>query len=433
MQTLVLASLAAVVVVVMSSTLRWWATALITTIVSITLVPRSLGIELGPLSLNTYDVVILGALLIASLATKHRPTLLLFAPLIAFLLIGALFQWEQNDEMWQSLLFLVVGMASWSLAQSLAAGYRPGSRHDTVIVVVVSAVIVVQVVVTVLQAGGVPIFELQGRSAELEGGRASGTFSHPGTVGKVMILLAAIMLPFTQSARSSLRRIAYMTSVLALVPVGLSESRANFVGYLLVLGVWFITMPGRSANTSRFLIPAAVAIGGLAFAGTIIERFANDPAGGARQHFTDVAISAIVEHPWLGVGPGNYVPVIGRVDALTADGWRVHNVFLLQTAELGIVGGALFFLPAVVLTIASLSLIRSLGLRGVWARAYLAAAAGSLVTAVTGWGLMNGSIFMLWFFCMGFSYGIVKNRALEQPEILHAPKLRPITNGGRAR
>ncbi len=409
MPTLLLGLIAVAVFIVMLGTLRWWSTALIAVIIATTLVPRPIGVEIAGVPLQTYDVVIVGVFVIGFVVSR-RPNFALFLPFLVLLVLGAIFEWEPDPQLSTNVLYLLVGVAAWAVGTYFAKHYVPGSRHETVLIVSLTVLILFQAVVTVLQASGVPIFALQGRTAELEGGRASGTFSHPGTVGKVMILFMAILLPLTGSATARTRRLAYFAVLVALVPVGLSESRANFVGYLLALLVWFIIMPARSAKASRFVVPAVVLAGALIFSGTIIDRFTGDPEGGARQHFVEVALEAISKNPWLGVGPGNYIPVVGQTDNLTAQGWRVHNVFLLEITELGIPTALFFFLPAVVLIILSIRLMRRVDETGAWARGAIAAAAGTLVTAVTGWGLMNGSIFMIWFLCMGFSFGMLGRR-----------------------
>jgi hypothetical protein len=417
---LLLGLIAVVCMILMLGTLRWWATALIAVIIALTLVPRSLGVELGGVTLQTYDLAILAVLIIGFIASSGRPNFLLFLPFIALLLIGAAFEWEQSTELTTSVFYLLVGVAAWAVGHYFAKGYAPGTRHELVLVYLLAAVILFQVVVTVLQTAGVPIFALQGRTAELEGGRASGTFSHPGTVGKVMILFMAIILPLTNSANRHTRRVAYLAMLVALIPVGLSESRANFIGYLLTLLLWFIIMPARSAKASRFVVPAVVLAGALVFSGTIIDRFTGDPEGGAREHFAEVALEAISKNPWLGVGPGNYIPVVGQTDSLTAQGWRVHNIFLLEITELGIPGAVFFFLPAAVLLILSVRHMRRVDQQGAWARGAIAAAAGTIITAVTGWGLMNGSIFMIWFLCMGFGYGMLRRKDLREPQPVSA-------------
>ncbi|MFF8189224.1 O-antigen ligase family protein [Microbacterium sp. NPDC016588] len=415
MTTVLLGLLAVAVFAIMIGTMRWWSAAFIAVIVTTTLVGRPIGLEVGAVSVQTYDVIILGVLFVGLLSAGGKPGLLLFAPFLVVLAIGMGFGWLQTPEMWQNGVYLMVGVAAWAIGHYFARTYTPGSGQDRVIVYVIAAVILLQVLVTVLQTAGVPIFSLEGRTAELEGGRANGTFSHPGTVGKVMILFAALLLPYTQAASKRIQRVAFVALLLALVPVGLSESRANFIGYVLALLLWFIIMPGRSARASRFVVPAVIIAVGLAFSQAIIDRFNADPEGGAREHFVEVALEAIRHSPWLGVGPGNYIPIVGQTDALTSQGWRVHNVFLLEITELGIPGAFLFFLPAIVLCIMSIRLMRRENIRGRWARAFLASAAGTIVTAVTGWGLMNGSIFMLWFLTMGFCFGMVRRKDLDSP------------------
>jgi O-antigen ligase len=58
-----------------------------------------------------------------------------------------------------------------------------------------------------------------------------------------------------------------------------------------------------------------------------------------RQRDTGLALDLIVDHPWRGVGAGNYVPAIRERQPKSQP---VHNVLLLVTAELGLLGAGLW-------------------------------------------------------------------------------------------
>jgi O-antigen ligase len=58
-----------------------------------------------------------------------------------------------------------------------------------------------------------------------------------------------------------------------------------------------------------------------------------------RQRDADLAIQLIREHPWRGVGVGNYLIAVRGIEP---DSRAVHNVLLLTAAELGLPGAALW-------------------------------------------------------------------------------------------
>jgi O-antigen ligase len=119
---------------------------------------------------------------------------------------------------------------------------------------------------------------------------------------------------------------------------------------------------------------------------------------------TQVAERVIREHPWTGVGPNGYVAVAGRFDRLTATGVPVHNIFLLSAAELGIVSAVLLWVPFVAVTIRAVRQVwRTRGTGSeVGARVIVSALPGFVLIAVTGWGLLEGSGFLM--LCLIFGY-----------------------------
>lgn len=189
--------------------------------------------------------------------------------------------------------------------------------------------------VTVLQARGEPWL------------RAYGLTAHPNLVGA---LLALCLLLLLVRNREGWRGGAVLwLPVLALGFAGLffSFSRTAWLGAGAGLVVWFLLRRRVGAAAPRtnylwLLLPAILLVLALIFYGDlVISRFANlqEPleARSISQRLADarLALQLAAEHPWLGVGLGRNVHAAMRL-SLEAD--RVHNVFLLSAAELGLPG-----------------------------------------------------------------------------------------------
>ncbi len=78
----------------MIGTMRWWAAAFIAVIVTSTLVGRPIGLEIGGVGIQTYDVIIVGVLFIGLLSTVGKPSVLLFVPFIVVLGI----EWDSRGR-----------------------------------------------------------------------------------------------------------------------------------------------------------------------------------------------------------------------------------------------------------------------------------------------------------------------------------------------
>jgi O-antigen ligase len=64
-----------------------------------------------------------------------------------------------------------------------------------------------------------------------------------------------------------------------------------------------------------------------------------------REFFNEIGEKLAFQHPWFGVGVGNYVPAM--MDAYKLEPWQhqpAHNIFIFIAAELGLVGLGLFLL-----------------------------------------------------------------------------------------
>lgn len=331
-----------------------------------------------------------------------KPTV--FIPLGLYLAVGFMFFWDGEAGGSGAVVNVLLAISAWVGGSLLGQYVRKSVYVETTLALLLTGVVIFELVVCVLQVIGVGVFATSGRTLDLEGGRANGTFQHPADVGKVVTLCLVLLLPLMRSQSKTVRRFASTAVLASLVPVALSESRANFIAALAMILLWSVIRPQERGEIGRrILLPAAVGIVALFFLNGILERFQQDPLGGQRQHFTEVALEQLARTPWFGVGPGAYIRVVGQFDALTAEGWPVHNIFLLQAVELGIVGAALFFLPVVILAVRAIRLLPVRGREGDFARGAIAYIPAIAIMGATGWGLLSPGMAALMFFVFGLS------------------------------
>lgn len=377
-------------------------------IVGLGVIPRRLDYYIGDFQVGTYSIVAAILTVLAFLAVKRQGIPWMLIPFIVLLGLGFATEWPGTGEQlsWSAMLLLSVG--------TFAAGSLYGSRFsiDSLdakrIAMLLLAVVVFELVICAMQYVGIGVFAIEGRSADLTEGRSNGTLDHPSAVGRHLLILAMMTLPLSRSSDKATARMATWATLLMVIPIGLSESRANIAAILIMIIVWALIQPRERGIAARVALPAGALVVALLFSDQIFNRFAADEEGGQRAHFLEIALKQIPLTPWFGVGPGSYITVLGRSDALTAEGWRVHNAFLLEIVELGIIGAVLFFMPLIVGSLRSMKRWRAVDSRGHSARAFIAVFIGMMPIATTGWGLMNTFSTHLWFFVLGFCLSQMK-------------------------
>jgi O-antigen ligase len=201
---------------------------------------------------------------------------------------------------------------------------------------------------------------------ELDGAlRAYGNFEQPNPFGGYLALLlplAALMAACADNP-PGFRALALVSGLTMLGGIGLSQSRGAWLGVVVTAGVLLLVW---SARTRRLLVPiVAVGLAGSALAvsgllpASLLDRVSQSVAyfgvfdvrtvDLTSENFSVVERMAhwqagwymFLDHPWLGVGAGNYAEAYPNYYVST---WldplgHAHNYYLNTLAELGVVGG----------------------------------------------------------------------------------------------
>jgi len=200
--------------------------------------------------------------------------------------------------------------------------------------------------------------------------RASGPIGDPNRFAQILLVVLPWALYFSRHAQTPLARLAAVASAaLILTGVALTYSRGAFITMALLvlcLLLWRYIKPARLALGVLVLVAivAATAPGVLARVASIggvgllaKEDAQVEPDGAIRGRATEMlaALAVFIDHPFIGVGPGQYVPYYSeRYQLLEEVSFRhlprpreAHNLYVSIAAETG-AAGLLVFLAIIV-------------------------------------------------------------------------------------
>lgn len=197
--------------------------------------------------------------------------------------------------------------------------------------------------------------------------RVSGLLSHPNTFAVLLngLLPLLLALAFVITPRV-LRVLCVGAFVLGTGAMLLTYSRAGWTSFAVSIGLLLLVVPKRRWHPA--LGTALMAVVAMSFVTIILvatplysrvtTRLMEDDQGAGRSRIplAGASIDLIRQHPLTGVGVGNYkfaAPLVADergVPLVSEDGMpmRVHNLFLLTAAELGL-PGLLLLLTMIVL------------------------------------------------------------------------------------
>jgi hypothetical protein len=351
-------------------------------------------------TIATYHIALLGGFLALPRLTLRSisPWFLLF---LLSLLVLILARGLIGPHIWSGFLQWGTVVLAWGVGGAIAtSSVREGKPTQRLIAIAVGVIVGWHATAVALQLMGLRAVSSID-AGDLDITRASGIAGHSGNLGKIMFILIMIVLPVTRSADKVARRWAIVSVVVAALLTGLSFSRANTAAVVILLLVWLLLGPGMTI-AKRFLIPAVGLVAALPILDVLILRNQYDPDGGSRPQLMETAWHQIGESLWLGVGPNNYLSVVGRYDALAAGGLPVHSAFVLALAELGLISAILVALPLIGAVFVSLRRLGSRDGPATYAIVLLGSVPGIVVIGSTGWGLLREQYLVLLFFALGY-------------------------------
>ena len=197
--------------------------------------------------------------------------------------------------------------------------------------------------------------------------RVGGTLGHPNELAMYLELVLPLCAGiFVSAQRQRDRFFAAGGFGLGLIALVMTGSRGAWIGFFFSMALFvYIILKRKLIEFKKIVIPIVLVflimcIVTVSFWATLERRFTGDDHGSAigRIPLIQVALRVIKAYPIGGVGLNNYAVVMKDYDntimgrMFTSLQRPVHNMYLLITAETGILGfaGFIWFLVAILLT-----------------------------------------------------------------------------------
>ncbi|HVQ14757.1 MAG TPA: O-antigen ligase family protein, partial [Vicinamibacterales bacterium] len=196
--------------------------------------------------------------------------------------------------------------------------------------------------------------------------RASGPIGDPNRYAQLLLVVLPWSLYFTRHGRTPVPRLAAAaTAALIMTAVALTYSRGAFIAIALLvmcLLVWRYIRPGRLVLAVLVLVAIVAAtapgvlarVGSIGGVGALGKQNAKVADGAISGRATEMlaALAVFLDHPFIGVGPGQYVPFYSEkyqlIDELSFRHLprprEAHNLYFSIGAETGAAGLLVFFL-----------------------------------------------------------------------------------------
>lgn len=202
-------------------------------------------------------------------------------------------------------------------------------------------------------------------------GRPFGTIEHPDFLAAVLGPIALVALCL--AIRHTNRRVkigSLVVAALASAPMVISHTRSAALGLAVAtIGVIVVSLATRRLRVRVFLgwLVAIAVLAGV-FSGQLLSLYHTDfhtthfsLEVQARDQLYAIGWKIFGAHPLLGTGLNNFQQIMDQYNStgLIFDGNPVHNLFLLQAAETGIVGFAAIALAGAPVLVNAIRLSRS--------------------------------------------------------------------------
>lgn len=301
--------------------------------------------------LHHHIIPFFGALLLIPITvywTQHsiNPSILYYQ-IYRFLLAAGLYLigrhlLKNRQVLQQSLLILLIG----GILQSLLAIIQFALNHSIGLTIMGESLLRPDML-------GVAKLELLG----LKHIRSYGLFPHPNVLGAFLLLACTAGILRIKKVTSSENKTFTMIGLLLIgTGIGLTFSRSVWLMAIMLIGIFayrpFIQLLKRSRIAWLTIIIIGIVI--VVFlvntphiqSRLCLTHCVNDQSFSLRMTYHSVALYHVIHHPFLGIGPGNFVPSYPMIQSIvTLKPWEqqpVHNLFLLIASETGLLGVFLF-------------------------------------------------------------------------------------------
>lgn len=372
------------------------------------------GIADGIYTPTSYSIA-LAAVVVAGLRQREvRLSIVLSAGFLVYLSILTILLWGNTAAQWSGNIHLVTALLAVGAGAAIGHTLLKDSTFRLLWVSVTLGILVIQALASAAQLSGIPLSLFTNDvSYFIKELRPIGTFNHPSVIGKTVLVLLIVVLPFTRDARRATSRIAWAAVLVGVAVTAATQARSNIAAVLVAVVLW-VLFDNRRSIKRRLITAGVAALASVPVALTVIPRFLSDPGGGDRPELLSTGLQQIASAPFLGIGANSYSAVVGQWDELAASGFPVHNTFLLATAELGALGAIMLFVPLVWQFVSAARSWSGTGLARGASVASLVALPGLALVTMTGWGMLTEGALVLWYFSIGISIGLM--RRIEAPE-----------------
>lgn len=181
--------------------------------------------------------------------------------------------------------------------------------------------------------------------------RAQGSFAHPTALAMFLIMIFPLAFAAALAGPPLIRPLMSICALLSLAGLLLTHTRGSIVGGAIALLVMLRWAPFRrfaALGLATIIVLVAFNVGSVRDAGPVTvvgERLSTigklKTRGDERTKIWATTPDIIAEHPFLGVGQGNFPDVSPNFRLLDIGGQpfdHAHNLLLNVTAELGLVG-----------------------------------------------------------------------------------------------
>lgn len=181
--------------------------------------------------------------------------------------------------------------------------------------------------------------------------RAYGTFPHPNILGAFLILCFIFGLWLLYESNNYKSKVWVSCGTIVII-LGIFVTFSRLTWFSATLAMLCFMIYSIWKKDKKILI--ILSIISLVSCGTILLTSSNmlkarisesdQSSINDRRLFNNFGLNLLKQHPWLGVGVGNYVPALreAKPNLLTWQYQPAHNIFIFMGAELGLIGLGLF-------------------------------------------------------------------------------------------